>query len=246
MFIFPSFLKQLDISNSICLPFLLMQQIASQARINSGPALSRGLYQPATSFMGRQMSATFSTEDFSTQEKLFPPTKNFSISDPQSQRQTAPSSNVTDSYVVPTHSDTRCLKKSDKIDGKTSLQIGEKTPVTASVLSEEEQTHCLEIGSNMPPGKSNLSEGKKSAKFHFPLWGRLSPENRTTDSKCDSSSRSEGSDKEILTWGHIKVEKEKARPPVSVISVTDYRVSENKCSQEKHSVWEGFSGRVRG
>ncbi|XP_049630289.1 LOW QUALITY PROTEIN: centrosomal protein kizuna [Suncus etruscus] len=217
------------------------KQIASQVRINSGPALSRGLYQPATSFMGRQMSATSSTEDFSTQEKLFPPTKNFSISNPQSQRQTAPSSNVTDSYVVPTHSDTRCLKKSDKIDGKTSLQIGEKTPVIASVLSEEEQTHCLEIGSNHASGKSNLSEGKKSAKFHFPLWGRLSPENSTTDSKYDSSSRSEGSDKEILTWGHIKVEKEKARPPVSVISVTDYRVSENKCSQEKHSAREGFS-----
>nr|XP_002747532.2 centrosomal protein kizuna isoform X1 [Callithrix jacchus] len=209
--------------------------------INSGIAASRGFYQPAAIFMGRQMSAVSSMGDFSTEHKCPQPTKNFSIPDLHSHRQTAQSSNVTDSCVVQTSSDTQCLNKSDNIHGKASLQIGEKTPVTASVLSEEEQTHCLEIGSNTHHGKSNLSEGKKSAELNSPLQERLSPENRTTDLKCDSSSRSGGSEGEILTWEHIEVEEKRASPPVSPISVSEYRGSENKWSQEKHSAWEGVS-----
>uniref|UniRef100_A0A2K6JP70 Centrosomal protein kizuna n=1 Tax=Rhinopithecus bieti TaxID=61621 RepID=A0A2K6JP70_RHIBE len=206
--------------------------------------MSRGLYQPATIFMGRQMSAVSSMGDFSTEHKSPQPTKNFSIPDPHSHRQTAQRSNVTESCVVQTSNDTQCLNKSDSIDGKASLQIGEKTPVTASVLSEEEQTHCLEIGSNTRHGKSNLSEGKKSAELNSPLQERLSPENRTTDLKCDSSSRSEGSEGEILTREHIEVEEKRASPPVSQISVSEYCESENKWSQEKHSPWEGVSDRL--
>ncbi|PNI39529.1 KIZ isoform 12, partial [Pan troglodytes] len=217
------------------------EKVAVQEGINSGTAMSRGLYQPATIFMGRQMSAISSMGDFSTEHKSPQPTKNFSIPDPHSHRQTAQSSNVTDSCVVQTSNDTQCLNKSDNIDGKASLQIGEKTPVTASVLSEEEQTHCLEIGSNTRHGKSNLSEGKKSAELNSPLRERLSPENRTTDLKCDSSSRSEGSEGEILTREHIEVEEKRASPPVSPISVSEYCESENKWSQEKHSPWEGVS-----
>ncbi|XP_034861639.1 centrosomal protein kizuna isoform X1 [Mirounga leonina] len=216
-------------------------KVARQAGINSGTAMSSGLYQPATIFMGRQMSAVSSAGGFSTEQKSPQPTKNFSIPDPHSHRQTAQSGNVTDSYVVQTNSDTQCLNKSDKIDGKTSLQIGEETPVTASALSEEEQTHCLQIGSNTRHGESSLSEGKKSAELHSLLRKRLSPENRTTDLKCDSSSRSEGSEGEILTQEHIEVKEERARPPVSRVSVSEYRASENKCSQEKDSAWEGFS-----
>ncbi|XP_063457059.1 centrosomal protein kizuna isoform X4 [Pan paniscus] len=217
------------------------EKVAVQEGINSGTAMSRGLYQPATIFMGRQMSAVSSMGDFSTEHKSPQPTKNFSIPDPHSHRQTAQSSNVTDSCVVQTSNDTQCLNKSDNIDGKASLQIGEKTPVTASVLSEEEQTHCLEIESNTRHGKSNLSEGKKSAELNSPLRERLSPENRTTDLKCDSSSRSEGSEGEILTQEHIEVEEKRASPPVSPISVSEYCESENKWSQEKHSPWEGVS-----
>ncbi|XP_033041347.1 centrosomal protein kizuna isoform X5 [Trachypithecus francoisi] len=217
------------------------EKVAVQEGINSGTAMSRGLYQPATIFMGRQMSAVSSMGDFSTEHKSPQPTKNFSIPDPHSHRQTAQRSNVTDSCVVQTSNDTQCLNKSDSIDGKASLQTGEKTPVTASVLSEEEQTHCLEIGSNTRHGKSNLSEGKKSAELNSPLQERLSPENRTTDLKCDSSSRSEGSEGEILTREHIEVEEKRASPPVSQISVSEYCESENKWSQEKHSPWEGVS-----
>nr|KAF6358395.1 kizuna centrosomal protein [Pipistrellus kuhlii] len=214
--------------------------VAVQAELNSETAMSRGLYQPATSFMGCQMSAISSIGDFSTEQKCPQPTKNVSIPDPHSHQQTAQNCNVTDSYVVQTNSDTQCLNKSDKVDGKTSLQIGEKMLVTASVLSEEEQTHCLEIGSNIRHGKSNLSEGKNSAEIHSPLQERLSPENRTTDLKCDSSSRSEGSEREILTQEHIEVKEERARP-VSPLSVSEYCASENKCSPDKHSAGEVFS-----
>ncbi|XP_027478619.1 centrosomal protein kizuna [Zalophus californianus] len=217
------------------------RKVARQAGINSGTAMSRGLYQPATIFMGCQMSAVSSIGGFSTEQKSPQPTKNFSIPDPHSHRQTAQSGNVTDSYVVQTNSATQRLNKSDKIDGKTSLQIGGETPVTASPLSEEEQTHCLQIGSNTHHGESSLSEGEKSAELHSLLRKRLSPENRTTDIKCDSSSRSEGSEGEILTQEHIEVKEERARPPVSRVSVSEYCASENKCSQEKDSAWEGFS-----
>ncbi|XP_057557307.1 centrosomal protein kizuna isoform X3 [Hippopotamus amphibius kiboko] len=217
------------------------EKVVMLAEINSGTAVSRGLYQPATIFMGRQMSAVSSIGDLSTEQKSPQPTKNFSIPDPHLHRQTARSSNVTDSYVVQTHSDTQCLNKSDRIDEKSSLQMGEKTPVTASSLSEEEQTHCSEIGSNARQGKSNLSEGKKSAELHSPSRERLSPENRTTDLKCDSSSRSEGSEGEILTREHIEVEEERARPPVCPLSGSEYCASENECSQEKHPAWEASS-----
>ncbi|XP_070277525.1 centrosomal protein kizuna isoform X3 [Myotis yumanensis] len=217
------------------------EKVAVQAGINSETAMSRGLYQPATSFMGCQMSAVSSIGDFSMEQESPQPTKNFSIPDPHSHQQTAQNCNVTDSYVVQTNSDTECLNKSDKIDGKTSLQIGEKMLVTTSVLSEEEQTHCLEIGSNTCHGKSNLSEGKNSAELHSPLQERLSPENRTTDLKCDSSSRSEGSEREILTQEHIEVKEERARPPASPLSVSEYCASENECSQDKHSAGEVFS-----
>ncbi|XP_055286760.1 centrosomal protein kizuna isoform X4 [Moschus berezovskii] len=217
------------------------EKVVMLAEINSGTAMSRGLYQPATIFMGRQMSAVSGIGDFTTEQKSPQPTKNFSIPDPHLHRQTAQSSDVTDSRVVQTPGDTQCLNKSDKTDGKTSLQIGEKTPVTASALSEEEQTHCFEIGSNARQGESNLSEGKKSAELHSPLRKRLSPENRTTDLKCDSSRRSEGSEGEILTREHIEVEEERARPPVSPLSGSESCASENECPEEKPPAREASS-----
>ncbi|XP_075420160.1 centrosomal protein kizuna isoform X2 [Tenrec ecaudatus] len=194
------------------------EKVIIQARINLGTAMSRGLYQPATIFLGRQMSAVSNIGDFSTEQKPPQPTKNFSTPVPHSCQQTVLSSNVTDSCVVQTNSDTQCLNKPDKINGKTSLQIGEETPVTVSVLSEGEKAHCLEIGSNTRHSKSRLSESKKSSELHSPLPERLSPENRTTDLKCDSSSRSEGSKEEILTQEHIEVKEERTGPPVSRIT----------------------------
>ncbi|XP_041588485.1 centrosomal protein kizuna isoform X1 [Vulpes lagopus] len=216
-------------------------KVARQVGINSGIAASRGLYHPATIFMGRQMSAMLSIRGFHAEQKSPQPTKSVSIPDPHSRRQPARSGDVTDSCVGQTHSDTQRLKKSDKIDGKTSLQIGEKMPVTGSALSEEEQTHCSQIGSNTHHGESSLSEGKKSAQLHSLLLARLSPENRTTDVKCDSSNRSEGSEGEILTQEHIEVKEERAGLPGAPISASECCASENECSQEKGSAWEGCS-----
>ncbi|XP_023575916.1 centrosomal protein kizuna isoform X2 [Octodon degus] len=210
------------------------EKVAVPARMNS-VSMSTGLYQPATIFMGRQMSALSSIGDFSTEQESAQPTKNFSIPDPHSHRQTAPSSRVTDSYVVQTPSDTQCLTKSDKVDGETSLQIGEKTPVTARAPSEEEQTHCLEIGSSPRHRESNLSEGRKSAELRSSPQQRLNPENRTSDLKCDSCSRSEGSEEGRLTQEHIEVEEESANLPVSALSVSKHCASENKRSPEIHS-----------
>lgn len=225
---------------------LLVSQVARQVGINLGTATSRGLYHPATIFMGRQMSAMLSIRGFRAEQKSPQPTKSVSIPDPHSHRQPARSGDVTDSCVGQIHSDTQRLKKSDKIDGKTSLQIGEKMPVTGSALSEEEQTHCSQIGSNTHHGESSLSEGKKSAQLHSLLLARLSPENRTTDVKCDSSNRSEGSEGEILTREHIEVKEERAGLPGAPISASECCASENECSQEKGSAWEGCSGGVRG
>ncbi|XP_047627549.1 centrosomal protein kizuna isoform X3 [Phacochoerus africanus] len=220
-------------------------KLVMPAKINLGTAVSRGLYQPATIFMGRQMSAVSSMGDFSAEQKSPQPTKNFSIPDPHSHRQTAQRSDVTDSDVVQTNGDKQCLNKSDKTDGKTSLQIGEKMPVTASALSEEEQTHCSKIGSGACLGKSHLSEGRRSPGLYSPLQARLSPKNRTTDLKCDGSSRLEGTEAEILTRKHIEVEEERARPLVPLLSASESCASENKCSQEKHDAQEAFSGEVR-
>ncbi|XP_006895727.1 PREDICTED: centrosomal protein kizuna-like [Elephantulus edwardii] len=216
------------------------KKVAIQEGINSGTVVSRRLYQPATIFMGYQMSAISHIEDFNIEQRSTQPTKKFSIPDPHTCQQTAQSAIVIDSCVVQTNSDTQCLNKSDKIDWKAPLQIGEEMPVTASVLSEQEKPHCLETGSNIRYGKSNLSESKKSAELHSSLLERLPPQNRTTDVKCDSCYRSEGSEEEILTQEHIEVKEETAGPPVSQLSVSEYCESENKCTQENHSAWEGF------
>ncbi|XP_044519371.1 centrosomal protein kizuna isoform X2 [Gracilinanus agilis] len=210
-------------------------QVVKPAGINIGTAMSRGLYHPTTIFMGRQMSAISSTGDFSTQWKSSQPTKSFSISNPHSCQQTAERSNVTDSYGVQMNSDTQFLNKSDKIDGKTSFQIGEKMPVTSTALSEVEQTHCLEIVSNTNNGKNHLPESKKSAELDSLLQERLSPENRTTDLKDDSSYRSEGSEEGIVTQEHIERKKERTKHSVSLVPGPEYCASENAHSEENLS-----------
>lgn len=47
-------------------------KLVMPAKINLGTAVSRGLYQPATIFMGRQMSAVSSMGDFSAEQKSPP------------------------------------------------------------------------------------------------------------------------------------------------------------------------------
>uniref|UniRef100_A0A8C3SJR1 Centrosomal protein kizuna n=1 Tax=Chelydra serpentina TaxID=8475 RepID=A0A8C3SJR1_CHESE len=194
-----------------------MLPVARQAGINTRTATSRGLYHPATIFMGRQMSAISSIEDFSTQQKSSQPTKSFSVFDPHSCRQAAQSSNMTDSYVVQTNSDIWCLNKSDKIDGKTYLQMGEKMPVTST---RESNTH---------DGNSNLVESKKSAQLISLLRERLSPENRITDLKSECCSSSV---EEIVTKEHFVAHEERSKQPIPLVSAPEQLVSGNEQPRE--------------
>ncbi|XP_074844537.1 centrosomal protein kizuna isoform X2 [Carettochelys insculpta] len=203
-----------------------MLPVTRQAGINTRMATSRGLYHPATIFMGRQMSAISSIEDFSTQQKSSQSTKSFSISDPHSCRQAIRSSNMTDSYVVQTNIDMQCLNKSDKIEGKMHLQMGEEMPVTSSVSSENGRTHCLEIESNTNNGNSSLVENKKSANFNSLLCERLSPENRSTDLKSDSCSSSE-----IAKNQHFLANEGTSNQPIS-LSVSEQLGSGNEQPRE--------------
>uniref|UniRef100_A0A8C3XQ94 Centrosomal protein kizuna n=1 Tax=Chelydra serpentina TaxID=8475 RepID=A0A8C3XQ94_CHESE len=206
-----------------------MLPVARQAGINTRTATSRGLYHPATIFMGRQMSAISSIEDFSTQQKSSQPTKSFSVFDPHSCRQAAQSSNMTDSYVVQTNSDIWCLNKSDKIDGKTYLQMGEKMPVTSSVSSENGRTHCVARESNTHDGNSNLVESKKSAQLISLLRERLSPENRITDLKSECCSSSV---EEIVTKEHFVAHEERSKQPIPLVSAPEQLVSGNEQPRE--------------
>ncbi|XP_062427328.1 centrosomal protein kizuna isoform X2 [Rhea pennata] len=220
---FNQFEAHMKTSSSEIIRKMEVPLVARQAGINTGTAMSRGLYHPATIFMGRQMSAISSTEDFSIQQKSFQPTKSFSISDPHSCRQAAQSSNVTDSCVVQTHSDMQCLNKPDKIDVETDLQMGEKMPVTSFISSENGRTHCLAIESNTNNSRINLAESEKSAKLNLLTHQRLSPESRTTDLKSDSSSRSV---KEAVTSEHFVGDEERSKQPVSLASTPEPIVSE--------------------
>ncbi|XP_074143842.1 centrosomal protein kizuna isoform X2 [Sminthopsis crassicaudata] len=221
---------------------LKVLQVVKPLGINPGTVMSRGLYHPATIFMGRQMSAISSTGDFSTQWKSSQPTKSFSISDPHSCQQTAEKSNVTDSCGVQMNSDTQCLNKSDKIDGKTSLQIGEKMPVTSPALSELEQTHCLKIVSSTNNGKSHLPQSKKSTKLSSLLQGRLSPEHTAADLKGDNCYISEGSQEGTVTQGNTERKKEGTnKQPALLVPVSECNTSENVHSEENHCAWEALS-----
>uniref|UniRef100_A0A8C0J6J0 Centrosomal protein kizuna n=1 Tax=Chelonoidis abingdonii TaxID=106734 RepID=A0A8C0J6J0_CHEAB len=219
-----------------------MLPVARQAGINTRTATSRGLYHPATIFMGHQMSAISSIEDFSTQQKSSQSTKSFSVSDPHSCRQAAQSSNMTDSYVVQTNSDIQCLNKSDKIDGKTSLQMGEKMPVTSSVSSENGRTHCLEIESNPHNDNTNLVDSKKSAQLSSLLHERLSPENRITDLKSDCCSSSV---EEIVTKEHFAANKERSKQPIRLASAPEQLVSGNEQPRDNFPGHKGVSSKRR-
>ncbi|KAM5245530.1 centrosomal protein kizuna [Ctenodactylus gundi] len=219
------------------------EKATAQSRASPEMSVSRGLYQPAKVFMGHQMSAVLSTGDSKAEQRCALPAKTCSAPDPHSDQQTAPSSKVTDSCVVQTPSDTQCSAKSDKTDGKTSLQAGEKTPVAAPAPPGEEPAPGLETDSAARCSESPFSEGRVSAELHSLCPQRLSPENRTTDLKCDSCSRSEGSEGEILTREHIEVEEEKGSPPVSALSASEHCAPEER-TPERQSAGAGVAGHL--
>ncbi|KAM4695526.1 centrosomal protein kizuna isoform 2-T2 [Discoglossus pictus] len=214
-----------------------MLQVSRQVEINSGANMSRRMYHPATIFMGRQMSANSSIEHCLTQRKSPQPTKSFSISDPHSARQAAINSNVTDSCVVPSNSDIRCLNKPDIIDGETSFQISQKMLVTSIASSEDGRIHCAQIDKTQS-GRKHLVESKQSAKLSTQTLERLSPENRAGDLQNDSpGSKVE----EALMYESLAPNEERfkhASPSGSSPDACDYI---NKQTSDKHSACENLS-----
>ncbi|XP_053101781.1 centrosomal protein kizuna isoform X2 [Hemicordylus capensis] len=208
---------------------------ARQAGINTRTAMSRGLYRTATIFMGRQMSAVSSAEDFSAPQKSSQLTKSFSISDPHSHRQPSQSSYVTDSCVVQTNSDLQCSNKSDKIDGKTYLPMGEEMPVTSHVSCGNGITCCLTVESKTNNCSSNFVESKMSPELNSLLHGRLSPENRTTGFQSDSFCRSV---EKILSHEHSVLNEQRSKRPISLMFCPEQLVSGNEHSREKIPVQE--------
>ncbi|KAH0618055.1 hypothetical protein JD844_017020, partial [Phrynosoma platyrhinos] len=202
---------------------------ARQAGVNTRTAMSRGLYHTATIFMGRQMSAVSSVEDFSALQKSSKLTKGFSISDPHSHRQPSQNSYMTDSCVVQTNSDLQRSNKSDKIDGKTYLLMGKEMPVTSSVSHADGRTCCLTAESKTNNHSSNFVESKMSAELSSLLHERLSPENRTTDLKCDSFHKSV---EEKLTHEH-SVNQQGSERPISLVCCPEQLVSGNEHLKEK-------------
>ncbi|XP_066481261.1 centrosomal protein kizuna [Tiliqua scincoides] len=201
-----------------------------QAGINTRTAMSRGLYHTATIFMGRQMSAVSSAEDLSSLQKSSKLTKSFSISDPHSCRQPSQSGYMTDSCVVQTNSDLQRSNKSDKIDGKTYLPMGEEMPVTFSASDEDGRTCRFTVESKTNNCSGNFVESKMSPELNSLLHGRLSPENRTTDFKSDSSCRSAG---EILTYKHSVVNEQGSKRPISLVFCREQLVSGNEHSRDR-------------
>ncbi|KAM3838879.1 centrosomal protein kizuna isoform 2-T2 [Vipera latastei] len=179
---------------------------ARQSGINARTPMSRGLYHTATIFMGRQMSAVSSVEDFGAPQKS-ELTKSFSVSDPYSYRQPSQSCYMTDSCVVQTNSDLQCSNKSDKIDGKTSLLKAEEMPVTSSVSYENERTRLTgeSIANN---DSNNFVESSAHPEPKSLLHKKLSFENRSTSLKSYSSCKS-------LTREHSLQSEQGTKEPIS-------------------------------
>ncbi|XP_070795236.1 centrosomal protein kizuna isoform X2 [Pituophis catenifer annectens] len=214
-------------SRSESLQKLKMIPEARQSGINARTAMSRGLYHTATIFMGRQMSAVSSVEDFSALQKS-KLTKGFSISDPHSYRQPSQSCYMTDSCVVQTNSDLQYSNKSDKIDGKTSLLKGEEMPVTSSVSYENERTSLTgeSIANN---DSNNFVENNVHPEPKSLLHRKLSSENRSTSLKSYSSCKS-------LIGEHSLQYEQGIKEPISLSGDPGILVSANECSEGKSPV----------
>ncbi|XP_048338267.1 centrosomal protein kizuna-like, partial [Sphaerodactylus townsendi] len=205
----------------------LMPAEARQAGVNTRTDMSRGLYHTAAIFMGRQMSAVSSAEDFGVLQKSSRLTKSFSISDLPAHRQPSQRSDVTDSCVLQTNSDLQPSNQSDKTHGKTYLPAGAKMSVTSAVSSEEGETCRVAVERQANNCGRNLAESGTSPEVNSPLHGRLFPENKS-DGFCRSV---EGT----LTHKHSAVNEQQSERPISRPFYPEQAVSGNGCSREKVS-----------
>ncbi|XP_068531263.1 centrosomal protein kizuna isoform X1 [Anas acuta] len=180
--------------------------VVRPAGIHSGTAMSRGLYHPATIFMGRHMSAAWSM-----QQKASHAAESHSVPEPCSHRQAALSSDETGRCFPRVGSDMPCTNKPDKQDAKADVLVREKMPITSGVALAE---------SSMRSSLTNLTERRNPAECHSLSPNRGSVESRTADLNSDISV-----EEEDVTREHLVASAED-KQPVPVAFVPEPGISE--------------------
>lgn len=180
--------------------------VVRPAGIHSGTAMSRGLYHPATIFMGRHMSAAWSM-----QQKASHAAESHSVPEPCSHRQAALSSDETGRCFPRVGSDMPCTNKPDKQDAKADVLVWEKMPITSGVALAE---------SSMRSSLTNLTERRNPAECRLLSPNRGSMESRTADLNSDISV-----EEEDVTREHLVASAED-KQPVPVAFVPEPGISE--------------------
>uniref|UniRef100_A0A8B9QQQ9 Centrosomal protein kizuna n=1 Tax=Anas platyrhynchos TaxID=8839 RepID=A0A8B9QQQ9_ANAPL len=173
--------------------------VVRPAGIHSGTAMSRGLYHPATIFMGHHMSAAWSM-----QQKASHAAESHSVPEPCSHRQAALSSDETGRCFPRVGSDMPCTNKPDKQDAKADVLVWEKMPITSGVALAE---------SSMRSSLTNLTERRNPAECRSLSPNRGSVESRTADLNSDISV-----EEEDVTREHLVASAEDKQPvPVAFV-----------------------------
>ncbi|EOA99025.1 Uncharacterized protein C20orf19, partial [Anas platyrhynchos] len=180
--------------------------VVRPAGIHSGTAMSRGLYHPATIFMGHHMSAAWSM-----QQKASHAAESHSVPEPCSHRQAALSSDETGRCFPRVGSDMPCTNKPDKQDAKADVLVWEKMPITSGVALAE---------SSMRSSLTNLTERRNPAECRSLSPNRGSVESRTADLNSDISV-----EEEDVTREHLVASAED-KQPVPVAFVPEPGISE--------------------
>ncbi|NXK48318.1 KIZ protein, partial [Chauna torquata] len=185
-----------------------MPRVARQAGIHSGTAMSRGLYHPATIFMGCHTSAVCSM-----QQKGPQPAESRSVPESCSHRQAAPSSDETDGCLVQASGDTLRVNKPDKRDEKADVLVGEKTPITSSAAVADSSTHSSFI---------NLTECKNPTECCLLSPNRVNVESSTADLEGETAVEEE----EEVTREHLVASAEDYEKPIPLASAPEPSISE--------------------
>ncbi|NXI73266.1 KIZ protein, partial [Anseranas semipalmata] len=138
---------------------------ARQAGMHTGTAVARGLYQPATAFMGCPTLAGWSKQQQAPQ-----PAEPRSCGDEP------------DGCLARASGDTPCANRPDARDGKAGDPAGENMPVTSTVALADSSKCC---------SLTNLTEHKNPAECRSLSPDGVSVESRTADLESDTSAEEE-------------------------------------------------------
>ncbi|XP_035176915.1 centrosomal protein kizuna isoform X2 [Oxyura jamaicensis] len=183
--------------------------VVRQTGIHSGTAMSRGLYHPATIFMGRHTSAAWSM-----QQKAPQAAESCSVPKPCSHRQAVPSSDKTDRCLPRVGSDMPCTNKPDKQDGKADALVREKMPITSRVALAESSMHS---------SLTNFTEYRNPAEYRLLSPSRVSVESRMADLNSDTSVEQE---EEEVACEHLVASAEDYKQPIPVAFLAEPSISE--------------------